>query len=189
MANIISFSGDSTQWEGSGEISPIMKNFSSFSNWINMVTAEFQDILSRYEASILDDGVIDIMEKKLIIKELDEFFNYLVALRFYLIGKENTYKVENEKYGYNYSISRTDEGWEGEGIFLKNYKLNLQRFGDWYKTELLKKFDNFTSIYRKVVEDGLIDESERAELYKILDHFIFELLIVRYYINKGIWNE
>lgn len=188
MANLISFFEDEKQWEGSGDITAIMKNFSNFNNWINMVTAEFQDILARYEASILDDGEIDIMEKKLIIKEIDEFFNYLLALRFYLMGKDNVYTVRNEKYGYIYTISRTDEGWKGKGEFNKNYRLNFKKFTDWYQIELPEKFSNFTLLYRKVVEHRTIDNSERDKLYDILDHFIFELLIIRYYINKGIWK-
>lgn len=188
MINDITMFGDPMEWEGSGDLTDTMLDFTNFDRWLNMITMEFRNVITRYGAAVRDDGVIDVMEKKLIVKELDEFFNCLIALRFHLMKSDTEFTIADDKYGYTYTIRKTETGWGGEGFFSKSYRLNMDKFENWYQDTMLKRFDEFSGLYRKIVEDGKIDAKEAESMNGILDHLIFELLVVRHYINRGIWK-
>ncbi len=189
MPNEIVFFGDPIQWKGSGKFTPEMINFTDLNQWINKVTFEFQNVISKYQIAMKNDGLIDIIEKKQILKEYDEFFNCLIALRFHLLNGIPQYTVEDENFGFTYSFEKNKNEWEGEGAFQKQYKLHLDRFSQWYENVMLKKFDSFAALYRKTVEDGVIDDSEKKQLYEIIDYFVFELLLVREYLKSGKWKS
>ena len=188
MVNDIVFFGEPKQWKGSGKFTPEMMNFSDLSQWLNRVTFEFQNVISKYQTAIKNDGIIDIIEKKQILKEYDEFFNCLIALRLHLLHGIVQYEVNDDSFGFAYTIKKLKSGWEGEGIFQKQYKLHMDRFEQWYQNIMLKKFDHFASSYRDSIKDGVIDETEKEELYDVIDYFIFELLLVREFLRSGVWK-
>lgn len=189
VSNQIKVFSNASRWEGKGKFTPHMLDFSDFDRWINMATLEFRNVVSRYEASVEDDNRIDIMEKNLLIKELDQFMNCLIAFRFHLNEPIETFTAQNQKYGFGFSMKKDDEGWSGEGAFGKQYGVKAENFQIWYEKNMLKKFNEFGSFYRKATADKIIDNTEKKKFCEILDLFIFEILIVRYYLYKRIYES
>ena len=194
MKNEIQFEKDN-HFNGKGIIdeSFFVENNAQIRHWFGSAVKEFREVLEKYQKFLSNDGKILGDEKTLLIKELDDFLNCLIAL-YHFTDKEidkNTFKIELANYEFRFNVSIKRNTWTGYGFYPDNFMKALLDFNKYYFKILSKDFQNLVNAFKNFPigkEEDIPDDLER-EIKNLTAILIYHILKVRFQIEKCMIND
>lgn len=157
----------------------------TFKEWASVVIQKFVDLSTYYEKTLEKDGKMIGGEKKEIIEKLCLIFQAILSLRYQSLAiKDSQFSLTYEKRGivsFNFSSLSF---WEMSGTLPVNYKIHPTKFSNWINKKLSPQFKNLIAVYGKALEDGVITEIEREEIFKVIDPLLFEIIIIVLFLER-----
>ncbi|MBN1798388.1 MAG: hypothetical protein JW822_07410 [Spirochaetales bacterium] len=166
------------QWQGGGEIPPILKQVSPLKDWITQFLIICKKLGKKYTRACANDGELIGQEKANICIELNSIIGGLLVLRRYITTDQpdKFSSLTNQSYNFSFAVELYRNTWGGRGKMAGKQHLKISSFSQWYNTILLKKTRELFTYYGKSLEDQQLDQAEQEKFIKILELIVYSII-------------
>lgn len=171
------------------EVEKILGN-AGFAQGLTKAIGLYQLIDQEYKKAIGNDGKIVGSERTDILARIDLFFNGLIYI-WKQLEQSNavSIKIENVKADFLFMIEERNGLWEANGRLAVFFTRPVKNFQDIYNQKLAPEIVSLLKRYAEAVEDGIIDDEERADLKENLKRVLYYTLFLRLQIEQCFIND
>jgi hypothetical protein len=166
------------QWQGGGEIPPLLKQISPLSEWITQFLILCKKLGKKYTGACQNDGELIGQEKANICIELNSIIGGLLVLRRDVTTNQpdKFSSLKNDSYNFSFEVELFRNTWGGQGKMAGVQQLKISSFAQWYNTILLVKIKELFTYYGKALEDKQLNSMEQEKFIKILELIIYSII-------------
>ncbi len=164
--------------------------------WFSQSVKEFNEIFENYQKALSDDGKITGPERSELMSELDDFFNLLITFYIFIVeDKDKTFEVYIVSRDFRFTCSIVKHNWTASGSYPELFLKATHDFKIFYQNILYENFKKLISEFKDFpvqdlgCEDTTIDPYKRNSLLSIIEELFYQVLKIRFQIEKCMIND
>jgi hypothetical protein len=175
------------QWQGGGEIPPILRQVSPLKDWITQFLIICKKLGKKYTGACANDGELIGQEKANIGIELNSVIGCLLVLRRHVTSEQpdKFSSLKNDHYNFSFAVELYHNTWSGRGKMAGVQHLRIESFAQWYNTILLVKIRELFTYYGKALEDKQLDQAEQVKFIKTLELIVYSIISMEQILLTG----